>query len=206
MLLGLIILLALAFSFKHIRRTVVQDVPFTEVVLPVNEQTAIKKIGALSYGVAGVNKGVKLQGKFAKFWMFDSHTSEHTSDDYQLRAHSADNPALQRYVELSPDLRKDDFYLLPATDFYWPSSEYVYHGKPALFACGFIIHVQDVAGSATKLEVIETSPLVKVGKRIGLSAHTGPFPQLFDDIRSVAPTTEDRFDLLRELGRVVHDR
>jgi hypothetical protein len=203
---GVLILFALGLSFKQIRRTVVKDFPFTEVLLPVDEQTAIKKIGALSYGVAGVNRGVKLKGQFAKFWLFDSHTSEHTSDDYQLRAHSAGNPALQRYVELSPDLRENDFFLLlPATDFYWPSSEYVYRGKPALFACGFIIHVQDVAGSATKLEVIETSPLVKIGKRIGVSAHTGPLPQLFDDIRSVAPTTEDRLELLQELERVMQD-
>jgi hypothetical protein len=105
----------------------------------------------------------------------------------------------------APDLRENDFFLLPATDFYWPSSEYVYHGKPALFTCGFIIHVQDVAGSATKLEVIETSPLVKIGKRLGISAHTGVFPQFFDDIRSVAPTAEDRLELLQELRRVMQD-
>jgi hypothetical protein len=181
----------------------VHTTDFRETILPVSEQTAFEKIQALSYGTAGVNRGVKLGGKFNNFWLSDVRNSDNIGEDYQLRTHSEHNPALQRYLEIKSELRNRDFYLLPSPDFYWPSSEYIYSEAPAQFTCGFIIHLQPTGESTTKMEVIETLPLVKIGKRLGVSAHTGPLPWFFDDIRPVAPTTEDRLDLLSEIERAL---
>src|SRR5712692_4129103 len=200
---GTLLLLAAEGRFKTFQKTAVRNVDFTEVILPVNKQTAVTKIAAISYGIAGLNRGVTLKGKFANFSLSDSHDSSSADDDYQLRAHPSDNPALQRYSQLSPESRRDDFYLLPLTDFYWPSSEYTYRGKPAQFTCDFVIHLEDAGNSTTELEVIETSPVVKIGERFGWSAHTGLFPQFFYDIRQVAPTTEDRQELLEALEQTI---
>jgi len=200
---GTLLLLAAEGRFKRLQKNAGRNVDFTEVILPVNKQTAVRKIAAISYGIAGLNRGVTLKGKFANFWLSDFHDSSSAGDDYQLRAHSSDNPALQRYSQLSPESRRDDFYLSPQMDFYWPSSEYTYRGKPAQFTCYFIIHLEDAGNSTTKLEVIETSPVVKIGERLGLSAHSEPFPQFFYDIRQVAPTTEDRQELLEALEQTI---
>src|SRR6266849_985981 len=167
---AILLLFAAEGRLKRLHKTAVPNVDFTEVILPVNKQTAVKKIAAISYGVAGINRGVTLEGKFANFWLSDSHDSISPQDDYQLRANSSDNPALQRYLQLSPESRRDDFYLSPQTDFYWPSSEYTYRGNPAQFMCNFIIHLEDTGNSTTKLEVIEASPDVKIGIRFGWSA------------------------------------
>ena len=200
---GTLLLLAAQGRFKRLQKTAGRNVDFTEVILPVNKQTAVRKIAAISYGIAGLNRGVTLKGKFASFWLSASHDPSSADDDYQLRAHSSDNPALQRYLQLSPESRRDDFNLFTPSDFYWPSSEYTYRGKPAQFTCYFIIHLEDAGNSTTKLEVIETSPVVKIGERLGLSAHSEPFPQFFYDIRQVAPTTEDRQELLEALEQTI---
>ena len=200
---GTLLLFAAEGRLKRLHKTAVPTVDFTEVILPVNKQTTVKKIAAISYGIAGINRGVTLKGKFANFWLSDFHESISPDDDYQLRANSSDNPALQRYSQLSPESRRDDFYLFARSDPYWPSSEYTYRGKPAQFTYNFIIHLEDTGNSTTKLEVIEAWPYVKMGKRFGWSAHTGPFPQFFDDIRQVPPTTEDRQELLEALEQAI---
>src|SRR6266853_78425 len=198
-----LLLLAAQGRFKRLQKTTVRSVDFTEVILPVNKLTAVKKITAISYRIVGIDRGVTLKGKFADFSLSNSHDPSSADDDYQLRAHSSDNPALQRYLKLRPESRRDNFYLSPRMDSYWPSSEYTYRGKPAQFTCNFIIHLEDAGNLTTKLEVIETSPEVKIGERLGKSAHTGPFPQFFLDIRQVPPTTEDRQELLEALEQTV---
>ncbi len=200
---GTLLLLAAQGRFKRLQKTAARNVDFTEVILPVNKQTAVRKIAAISYGIAGIDRGVTLKGKFANFSLSDPHDYSSPGDDFQLRVKLSDNPALQRYSQLSPESRRDDFYLLPLTDFYWPSSEYTYRGKPAQFTCDFVIHLEDAGNSTTKLEVIETSPVVKIGERFGWSAHTGLFPQFFYDIRQVAPTAEDRQELLEALEQTI---
>jgi hypothetical protein len=203
LLVAILLLFGLWGGFKKVGKVTAGSTDFTETTVPIVEQIAFQKIQALSYGTAGVNRGIKLRGKFNNFWLFDVQNSNNVGDDHQLLAHSDHNLALRRYLEVRSDLRKNDFYLLPPTDFYWPSSEYVYRGKPAPFACGFIVHLQATGSSMTRVEVIETLPLVKIGRRLGISAHTGPLPWFFDDIRPVAPTTEDRLELLGEFVRVL---
>jgi len=69
---GTLLLFAAEGRLKRLHKTAVRTVDFTEVILPVNKQTAVKKIAAISYGIAGINRGVTLGGKFANFWLSDS--------------------------------------------------------------------------------------------------------------------------------------
>jgi hypothetical protein len=97
-------------SFSRIQRAPVRNVDFTEVILPVSKETAVKKIAAISIGIEGIDRGVTLKGKFADFWLADFHDPIFP-EAYWLRANSQNNPALQRYADTSPASRKEDFYL-----------------------------------------------------------------------------------------------
>lgn len=147
---------------------------------------------------ADTDECVMLEGRFAHFRLVNAQDPLFP-EDYLLRANSQDNPALQRYLEKDPALKQGDFYLFTPLDFYWPSSEYIYRQRPAEFTSNFVIHLEDIGNATTRVEAIEYLPTVRIGKRIGWSAHTGPFPQFFWDIRRVQPTTEDREELLSAL-------
>jgi hypothetical protein len=122
-------------------------------------------------------------------------TSRMPDDFFLVHAHP-DDPALRKYAALDPGLRKYDVYLYEPTETnYWPS-EYYYRGKPAEFATGFIIHLEADGPATTKIEVFEYRPRIRVGSYFGWSAHTGPVPGKFADVRWVAPTTKDRAELL----------
>ncbi len=206
--LGLVLTGGMLFAVLHgsdevIRRSSSASSALTEVVLPVPLRRVTAEIAALSHGVRGKDYRLDLKGKFADFYLQSLHEMLPLSDS-RPRINSDENPALERYWQLGDAARKDDFVLSPRGDVFWSSSEYTYRGKPAPFSCSFVIHLEPVEGTATRLEVIEASPIVRAGKWFGWSAHTGPFPRFFDDIRPVAPTVEDRQELLSSLERVLN--
>jgi hypothetical protein len=119
-------------------------------------------------------------------------------DDFQLKAWSREDLQLRRYLELPANRKKDDLYLFePTGDYYWPS-EYFYRGEPAKFRSSFILHLEPQA-SQTKMEIIEYLPEIWAGEKFDWSAHAGPIPGFFHDIRIVAPTTADRTEVLKKI-------
>jgi len=120
-------------------------------------------------------------------------------DDFQLTAASKQDAELHRYAALPAASRGQDFYLLePTGDYYW-SSEYYYRGEPARFRCNFIVHLEPQEAARTKIEILEYVPSIWVGEKFGWSAHTGPIPGFFHDIRFAAPTAADRAEVLKKI-------
>jgi len=120
-------------------------------------------------------------------------------DDFQLTAVSKQDAELRRYAALPAGSRRQDFYLLePTGDYYW-ASEYYYRGEPARFRCNFIIHLEPQEAARSKIEIFEYVPSIWVGEKFGWSAHTGPIPGFFYDIRFSAPTTADRAEVLTKI-------
>jgi len=121
--------------------------------------------------------------------------------DYQLRAWTANNPDLRAYLDLPAGSRSKDLYLAEVTgDYYW-LSEYRYQALAVKFRCAFILHLESMDALHTRLQVLEYLPEVWAGERFGWSAHTGPVPGFFHDIRVVGPTTTDRAMVLRDILR-----
>jgi hypothetical protein len=116
-------------------------------------------------------------------------------DDDQLKKLAVRDHLIRRYLALSSGLRSNDFSLTAFPNFYWPS-EYFYNNTQAKFRCNFIIHLQPRSNTGTNIEILEYEPQIWVGNKIGVSAHTGPVPGVFYDIRDVDPTTLDRVELL----------
>ena len=112
-------------------------------------------------------------------------------DDFQLKTWSRRDQQIREYVGLPANRKKDDLYLFePTGDYYW-RSEYFYKGEPAKFRSSFILHLEPQANGQTRMDVMEYLPEIWVGEEFGWSAHTGPLPGFFHDIRMVAPTTTD---------------
>jgi len=111
------------------------------------------------------------------------------------------DPALRHYSELLANARSADFYLYePSGDYYW-SSEYFSNGAPAKFRCAFIIHLEPIGATKTKLAVFEYLPEIWVGKVFDPMGHSGPGS--YYDIREVGPTEADRTELLEIIRRAV---
>lgn len=112
-------------------------------------------------------------------------------EEGQMRQRVEGNAALRRYLGLPTPARKADFYLYePTGDRYW-HSEYHAGGAPVEFRCAFVIHVAPEGDGRTRVEVIEYLPMVRAGRKLGVSGHA-PLPGLMADQRWVEPTTSDR--------------
>jgi hypothetical protein len=121
--------------------------------------------------------------------------------DIDLRANSENDPAMDRYLALPAERRKDDLFLYHPLDVFWPS-EYQVRGKAAPFTCHFILHLEPDGPGRTKLEVLEYAPLVNAGRKLAPEAHGVGFGRK-DDLRRVPPTTRDRVELLERIRRAV---
>jgi hypothetical protein len=189
-------------SAKKTQKSRSPDTDFIGRSFPVPEAVAAQRISSLSKGEAGTNRRLALPGKFEHFQLAEFQDPLFPPD-FLLEANSEGNPALRRYGETPNSSRQNDFYVFSPTNLYWASSEYTYGKRPARFTCSFILHLEPLERSNTRIDVIEYLPRMLVGKKLGWSGHTGPFPQLFDDIRIVSPTVEDRLELLNDLGAVL---
>lgn len=119
--------------------------------------------------------------------------------DFDLKMWSANNPALQTYVQLSAQQRANDIYLGQFYyDYYWPS-EYVVSGRAVPFQTQFIVHLRPTATGRTRIEIIEVLPKVNAGEKWGLGGHGEIFPSIRPDFRDVPPTTRDRIELLNRI-------
>jgi hypothetical protein len=142
------------------------------------------------------------RGKFHYFFLWNRKDSIFP-DDIQLGFHVHQDPALRRYSELPADARSTDFYLYePSGDYYW-NSEYFSNGAPAKFRCAFIIHLEPLGSTKTKVEVLEYLPEIWVGKVFDPMGHSGP--GFYYDIREVGPTAADRTELLEIIRHAVLD-
>lgn len=124
------------------------------------------------------------------------------SDDIQLRFHTHGNPSLERYATAHSAQRKNDLYLWDPLSAYW-QSEYSYQGQPAEFRCAFFIHFEPAGDRATKVEIIEYLPIVKLGESSRMAGHSGPG---FYDIREVESTVTDRARLLQAIEASARER
>ncbi len=133
---------------------------------------------------------------WSHFFLFDKTTQNSTfPSDEEVHLDRGVDTFVERYVSIPPQLRAQDFYLYePIGDYYW-ESEYFYKGRPAQFRCSFLIHLEPVGSSNTKLEIFEYQPTIWVGEYLGMSAHA-IFPTMLHDIRFVESTTADRKNLL----------
>jgi hypothetical protein len=127
-------------------------------------------------------------------------------DDVQVRAASGVNPALAAYAAAGPDARRLDLYLYDLSDDYYPS-EYVWRGDTAPFQTDFVVHLEPdgpAGASATRIEVLEYRPRVRLGKTLDLRGHHGP--GFYWDIRTVEPTVREREALLALILRLLDPR
>ena len=67
-------------------------------------------------------------------------------------------------------------------------------GVPVLFKPDFIFHLQSIE-QGVRIEVISYLPRVRLGKKFRITGHHEP--DFYDDIRRVAPTTQDRKEVLK---------
>jgi hypothetical protein len=126
-------------------------------------------------------------------------------DAFQLHASAerASDTALKRYAALAPEKKQNDSHLYePTGNHYW-TSEYYWNQQPAEFRSGFIVHLELQENSATRVEVYEYLPSIRVGKKLSFNRHGPPVPGLYADIRFVAPTTSDRQAVLRAIDEQV---
>jgi len=106
---------------------------------------------------------------------------------------ATESPALSRYTKISTEEKYLDFFLHDLSDHYW-ESEYQLDGVPVPFKSDFIIHLQSIE-QGVRIEVISYLPRVRLGKKFRITGHHGP--DVYDDIRRVAPTTQDRKEVLK---------
>jgi hypothetical protein len=140
------------------------------------------------------------QDKFHYFYLF-KRSAGVFPDDLQVRAHTSRDPDLRRYAALPDDARSRDLYLYePSADYYW-YSEFRIGGTPVKFRCSFIIHLEALDSTRTRIEVLEYIPIIWIGRAFHLLGHAGP--GVYYDIREVPPTESDREELLELIKRSV---
>lgn len=109
-----------------------------------------------------------------------------------------EDPAMDRFLRLPPEAKKDDILLQGGGGEQW-YSEYVASGKSLPFHCDFIIHLQEDGPTQTRIEVLEYNPRVKFGKAFHMT-HVGPVFATEDHL--VAPTTKDRVEMLERIQAI----
>ena len=120
-------------------------------------------------------------------------------DDGSMRVNLDRAPWLETYLGIPEAARSDDLYVYSVTDLFWPS-EYLYEDKPAKFYSDFVLHLEPVTDTTTRVEVFEYLPRIWVGKSFQLGAHG---PCMCRDQRWVEQTHVDRVELLRAIGDVI---
>jgi hypothetical protein len=112
------------------------------------------------------------------------------------------NPEMERYLALSPELRKDDLYLDNMGDFFW-KSEYHVLGIAVPFTCSFVLHLEPDGPERTRVDVLEFQPRIKVGWEFASHAFAHGPPGFVDSYRIVPPTTRDRVELLEQIQSTI---
>lgn len=118
---------------------------------------------------------------------------------HQMQYYASENAGLSRYVRLGKASWMKDFFVhSPYKNWF---SEYLKNGKPVNFRTDFLIHLEPVEAQKTRIEVIEYAPKVIVGTEVRLCGRH-LVPSVSPDARPVAPTTEDRREMLDIVLRV----
>jgi hypothetical protein len=180
----------------QIERKGIETRDFVEGVIPLSLQEVSSQIrdGVLGERFPAARSTVHLPGKlssadnpdYREFSVFDS-----VPPDNILRENSRDDPAMERYLHLSSDARKNDISLINVGSEWF--SEYTANSKPVPFTCGFIIHLQEDGPAQTRVEVLEYDPRVRFGKVFVVGHAEAGFVR---DAKLVPPTTRDRVEML----------
>lgn len=185
------------------------SIPFVEMTVQANLQQTQKIVNeSFSKGEdLGYGKPIKEHPSHPflnDFYLFDAGR---IPDDFQLgvRVKKENNQALARYLSISPENRKNDFFLYePGGDKYW-FSEYYKGDKAVPFRVDFIIHMEEMDSERTKIEVIEMLPSLNAGKKFGWEMHGFGFG-CFADIREVSPTNKERTEVLDVIDETIHKK
>lgn len=188
--------------FKRIEKRAAVDLASVQARVPKSLEAVADAISNAFNRGEDLGRGTKnklsADDPFHRFYLYRA-AEPSFPDEFQIKANTQRDRYLAGYAAIPRNLRKSDFYLAePTGDFYW-FSEYYYNGRPAKFRCSFIIHLEPQDDFHTKIEVFEYLPTIWVGEKFGWSAHTGPVPGFFYDIRSAEATTLDRVELLKRI-------
>jgi hypothetical protein len=193
-------------NFKRIERRPA-GAPFSDTIVIGVGMKSVARTIAKTFNDGhrlGFSPSNKFPGeeKFHYFFLWNRKDSIFP-DDVQLGFHVRQDPALRRYSELPANVRSADFYLYePSGDYYW-LSEYFSNAAPAKFRCAFIIHLEPLGSTKTKVAVLEYLPEIWVGKVFDPMGHSGP--GFYSDIREVGPTEADLTELLEIIRHAVLD-
>lgn len=134
-----------------------------------------------------------------------SKRAPHTLFELTQNGEPENNNDLLQYLSLSETDRVNDLYInfaenggdipMYSQEGFW-DSEYFYQDIPAPFITNFFLHLEPQGDQSTKVTVIEVHPGIVVGSRFVLLGHEFYGPHFEKDIRTVAPTTKDRVELL----------
>ncbi len=172
--------LRLSYGSRQIERRGATTQVFVEEVIPVSKsllmETLEKSIDRQFHGLRLIKKGDNL----------------FPSDDIIKQCCLSDT-AIQEYVAIDEKLRGEDYYLHNALDTSWPS-EYYYNGKQTMFSCNFIIHLQAIGDSKTKIRLVEVFPKILAGSKFYILGRAGP--GFYFETQMVKQTTQDRVELM----------
>ena len=169
---------------------------------PVQAMSAVGAATAHERMVSGLAEALQSHPHFAGSRVVEYERNGFPSR-FLIARKAHDNRGLQRYARLEPTGRSRDLFVRGPYKS-WPS-EYQNHGKPVAFNTDFLIHLDPSSDGQTRIEVIEYSPSVTVGRKYRLC---GPHlvPTVSPDRRPVAPTTLDRQEMLQVVVEVVELR
>jgi hypothetical protein len=125
-------------------------------------------------------------------------------NDVSLIGWGNEDPAMRRYMALPPEQRMHDIHAYQIAGDSW-LSEYHVGGVAVEFRTDFLLHLEPIGETATRIEVLEAFPRANAGRRFGWAHHT-VLPGWKNDIRRVPPTVIDRERVLEHaLALLVHE-
>ena len=162
------------------------DVAFVESVVEVDAELAYARLAE------------RLQTELRRVQKFRRTRVSALLGRMPVYQHSAET---KRYAALKPPTTPEDLYVT-VTSMGW-ESEYYARGKRLPFRTDFIIHVEALGPSRTRIEVIENNPMVTVGERfLPIGRHIVPE---FQAVRvKVAPTATERREVLGLAVAITH--
>jgi hypothetical protein len=120
-----------------------------------------------------------------------------------IKTHKANNPGLTRYAERSTSDRMRDLYVTIGSQTW--HAEYLRGRESADFATDFLVQIDPLTKSRTRVEVIEYAPYIR-GARTGRVCGRHLVPEVGREKVPVAPTTRDRQEVLDVVTQVIEEK
>lgn len=162
------------------------SVDFVETVVPLDVEKVHARLAE------ELEEAVQRDARFGYSFVHSVTKGNSVSSD--MRAENPDNAALERYSRLEESARALDLYINVPFLQTW-HSEYSVDGEKVPFRANFLIHLEPLGDAETRIEVVELIPRVYHGHTFRpCSRHL--VPTYTRDAHPVAPTTQDRRDVL----------